>query len=328
MAQGILRWGLVGTARINRAVIPPLRHSPRNTLVAVASRTAERAATYAREWQIPRAFGSYESLLADPDIDVVYNPLPNSLHAEWTIAALRAGKHVLCEKPLTLSVEDVDAIATAARQADRVVTEAFMYRHHPQTLEVKRLLDDGAIGSLRLVRGAFTFTVRQTTNVRLDPALGGGSLWDVGCYPVSWARVMAGTEPIEVFGWARVGPSGVDETFVGQMRFPDGILAQFDSGLASPWRTHVEMVGSEGSIAVARPFKPLPRGEIVLTRGETVETLETAEQELYLGEIEDMADAVLDGRAPRIPLSDSRHNVAAVLALLRSAAEGRPVLLP
>ncbi len=322
-----LRWGLIGTARINRAVIPPLRRSSRNELVAIASREPDRAAAYAAEWGIPRSFGSYAAMLADPGIDVVYNPLPNSLHAEWTIRALHAGKHVLCEKPLTLSVEEVDAVAAAASATGEVVTEAFMYRHHPQTVTIKELVDQGAIGRLSLVRGSFSFAVREDTNVRLDRALGGGSLWDVGCYPVSWARVMIGAEPIEVFGAAVVGPSGVDETFAGQLRFPGDILAQFDSGLRAPFRTHIEMVGSEGTIVVARPFKPPPRGEIRLTRGEEVETIATPEEPLYLGEIEDIADAVLLGRPPRISLADSRHNVAAILALLRSAEERQPVAL-
>ena len=157
MADTPLRWGILGTARINRMLIPPLRVSPGNRLVAVASRELARAEAYAREWEIERAVAPYEALLADPDIDAVYIPLPNHLHAEWTIKAARAGKHVLCEKPLALTVDEVDAMEVACREARVVLAEAFMYRHHPQTLKVKELVDAGAIGTLRYLRGSFSF---------------------------------------------------------------------------------------------------------------------------------------------------------------------------
>src|SRR3990170_3418207 len=189
MTERVLRWGLLSTARINQALMAPLGSSTRNRLVAVASRIPERGEAYAREWNIPRAFASYEAMLADPDIDVIFNPLPNRLHAEWTIKAAQAGKHVLCEKPLAITVEEVDAIEAAARQAGVVVAEAFMYRHHPQTLKVRELVDGGAVGDLWLVRGSFTFDLTRESDPRLDPALGGGSIWDVGCYPISCSRL-------------------------------------------------------------------------------------------------------------------------------------------
>jgi predicted dehydrogenase len=322
-----LRWGLLGTARINRALIPPLRASPRNELAAVASRTPERAQAYAREWGIPRAFGSYQALLADPGIDVIYNSLPNALHAEWTIRAAQAGKHVLCEKPLAVTVEDVEAVAAAARRAGVVVAEAFMYRHHPQTLKVKELVEQGAIGPLRLVRGSFTFTLTRPSDVRLDPALGGGCLWDVGCYPINYARYVAGSEPREVFGWQMTGPSGVDEVFVGQMRFAGEAWAQFDAAFRLPFRVQMEIIGGAGVITVPQPYKPGENERLLLKRGDETQTIVVPGQELYLGEVEDMADAVLLGRPPRIGLADSRGNVTAILALLRSAREGRPVNL-
>src|SRR3990170_3108765 len=150
-----LNWGLLSTAKINRALIPPLNASKRTRLLAVASRSQSAAAAYAREWNIPRAHGSYEALLADPEIDVIYNPLPNNMHAEWTIKALKAGKHVLCEKPLALSLKEVDAMSAAARETGKVLAEAFMYRHHPQTLKVKEIVDSGTLGRLHLIKGAF-----------------------------------------------------------------------------------------------------------------------------------------------------------------------------
>ncbi len=321
-----LRWGILSTARINRSLIPPMRASPRSELSAVASRSPEVAEAYAKEWGITRALGSYEALVADPGIDVVYNPLPNSLHAEWTIRAVEAGKHVLCEKPLALTAEDVDAVAAAASKAGVVVAEAFMYRHHPQTRKVEELVKGGAIGTLRLVRGCFTFNLTRERDVRLDPALGGGSIWDVGCYPISFARLLAGAESLEVVGWQQLGPTGVDEGFTGQLRFPDGVHAQLDSGFRAPLRTLVEVVGSEGTITVSQAFKPEARQPIVLARGDGVERIEAA-GDLYLGEVEDMADAVLLGKPPRVSLADSRGNVATIVALLRSAREGRPVAL-
>ena len=325
MATRILRWGLISTARINRAVIPPLRASARNQLVAVASRTSGQAQAYAKEWNIPRAFGSYEALLADPDIDVIYNSLPNSLHAEWTIKAVQAGKHVLCEKPIAVTVEQVDAMAAAAQKAGVVLAEAFMYRHHLQTLKVQELVESGAIGKLRLVHGSFTYNLTRPGDVRLDPALDGGSIWDVGCYPISYARCVIGAEPVEVFGWQVTGPTGVDVTFVGQMRFAGDVIARFDSSFRMPIRAHIEVVGSEGIINVPDPFKPERDDKILLTRNDETETIAIPDQMLYLGEVEDMADAILLGKAPRISLADSRGNVAAIVALLQSAREGRPV---
>lgn len=327
MANKVLNWGLLSTARINRALITPLRASKRNQLVAVASRTQESADKYAREWKIPRAHGSYETLLADPEIDVIYNSLPNRLHAEWTIKAVEAGKHVLCEKPLALRVEEVDAIQSAARQHGRVVAEAFMYRHHPQTLKVQELVKSGSLGTLNLIRGSFSFVLSRDGDVRLDPALGGGSIWDIGCYPISYARSVLGENPLEVFGWQVTGPTGIDETFVGQMRFAKDVLAQIDCSFVIPFDSFMEIVGSEATLNIPRPFKPGTDEKIYLTRGDKTESIKIKGQELYIGEVEDMADAILLGQAPRIPLEDSRANVAVISAFLESSRLGRPVFL-
>ena len=323
--QRKLNWGLLSTARINAALFAPLRDSKRNQLLAVASRTQESASSYAREHKIPRAHGSYEALLANPDIDVVYNSLPNHLHAGWTIRALQAGKHVLCEKPLALTLPEVEAMAEAAKNTGRVLAEAFMYRTHPQTREVMRIIDSGRLGAMKALRGSFTFEQTRENNYRFDPEQGGGALWDVGCYPISYARYMIGVEPVEVFGWRVTGPTGVDEVFAGQIRFADGIHAQFDCGFRAPFRTHIEIVGSEGALSVPHPFKPGMDEQVYLIRGDDVQTIAIPGQELYLGEVEDMADAILLGQAPRVSLADSRGNVAAIVALLQSAREGRPV---
>ena len=323
----VLNWGLLSTARINRSLIPPLRASKRNQLLAVGSRAQESAKQYAKEWNIPRAHGSYEALLADPEIDVIYNPLPNHLHAEWTIKAVESGKHVLCEKPLALTVDEVDAIKETAQKHGRVVAEAFMYRHHPQTHKVQQLIRSGSIGRLKLIRGSFTYVLTSEADVRLDPAMGGGSIWDVGCYPISYARTVVGENPLEVFGWQVTGPTGIDETFVGQIRFANDVYSQFDSSFAIPFQTFMEIVGSEGTLNIPKPFKPGINEKIYLTRGDETETIEMPGQELYIGEVEDMADAILLGREPRVSLDDSRANVAVITALLESAQTGKPVKL-
>jgi len=320
-----LKWGLLSTARINRAVIPPIRRSRRSELAAVASRDRATAEAYAKEWDIRGIFGSYEAMLDDPDIRAVYISLPNHLHAEWSIKCAAAGKHVLCEKPLALSTIEVDRIIEAARKHHVIIAEAFMYKHHPQTLKVIELVKRRAVGDLLVVKGMFTFNLTNPGDVRLYPEMGGGSIWDVGCYPISFTRLIAATEPVEVFGMQALGPSGIDEVFVGQMRFEGGLLAQFESGFRSPYRTGMEIVGSEGSILVARPFKPENDKSIEVLHGDRTESIQVPDGDSYLGEIEDMENAVLDGKPQHVPLEDSRANVAVIMALLESARTGNRV---
>jgi D-xylose 1-dehydrogenase (NADP+, D-xylono-1,5-lactone-forming) len=319
VSNKLLNWGLLSTAKINKALMPALKGSKRNRLLAVASRSQESADAYAKQWGIERALGSYEALLADPEIDVVYVSLPNHLHAEWSIRALRAGKHVLCEKPLALNPEQVDRMSDAAGEAGRVLAEAFMYRHHPQTLLVKEMVDRGDLGMAHLIKAAFTFTVKREGDIRLKKETGGGSIWDVGCYPISYARLIAGTEPDDVAGWQSAGPEGADMLFVGQMRFPNGMFAQFDSSLISASRSYMEIVGSEGVLNIPNPFKPGLEEKLVLTRGDTVQQIAAPGAELYSGEVEDMADAILLGKQPRLSLADSRGTIEAITRLLQSA---------
>ena len=316
----ILRWGLLGTARINRAVIPVIRESSHCTLEAVASRTIDHAREYAAQWSIPRAIGSYEALLDDPAVDAIYIALPNSLHAEWTVRALDAGKHVLCEKPLALSVAEVDEIARAARRAGRVATEAFMYRHHPLTHAVQKIVQDGAIGELRLIRGAFTFPLTRLADVRFDRALGGGSLWDVGCYPVSYACLLADGAPSDVAGWQETSESGVDIAFAGMLRFSSGLVAQFDCGFRAAFRAEMEIVGTSGVLRVDRAFKAGADSRLLLTTGELTEAVRFDAEGPYVGEIQDMTAAVLEDRAPRVTLAESRRTVETLTRLYRAAS--------
>jgi len=297
-------------------------------LKAVASRDIVKAKDYAREWHIPHAYGSYEELLADENIDVIYNPLPNHLHAEWSIRAAEAGKHVLCEKPLALTLDEIDQMMAASKKHNVVIAEAFMYKHHPQTLKVLELIEQETIGELLLIKGAFTFNLDRPDDVRWVPEWGGGSIWDVGCYPISFARLAARAEPVEVFGWQVTGSTGIDVVFSGQMRFAGGLLAQFDCGFRAPYRTAIEIVGTKGSIELGSPFKPSGGEWINIKRGDRIESIESPRAEhLYQGEIEDMEWAVLEGQPPRISLENSRGNVATILALLESARTGQAVRL-
>lgn len=327
MTRDVLNWGLLSTARINRALMPALRASQRSRLVAVGSREVEKAQAYSEKWQIPRAHGSYEALLADPELDVLYISLPNQMHADWSIRAMRAGKHVLCEKPLALSPAEVDAMADASAKTGRVLAEAFMYRHHAQTLKVQEICRQGRLGKLQLIHAAFTFRLQRPGDIRLQTQLGGGSIWDVGCYPISYARLLTGEEPVEVQGWQELDAGGSDTTFVGQMRFPSGVMAQFDSGFNAPARQFMELVGSEAVLTVPTPFKPGRRETVTLRREDIEESIVVEGGQLYAGEVEDMEAAVLDGKSPRISLADSRGNVAAIEALIESARSGRLVRL-
>jgi xylose dehydrogenase (NAD/NADP) len=227
------RWGLLSTARINDRLLKGARRSDSVDVIAVASRDRARAEHYARERGIARAYGSYDELLADPDVDAVYVSLPNSMHVEWTVRALEAGKHVLCEKPLSrVEAEAARAFDVAERQG-LVLMEAFMYRHNPQTLQFAELAADGAIGAVRLIRAAFSFAVTHAADVRLAAEYDGGALMDVGCYCVNAARLLAG-EPHRVMGEQVANDADVDLRFVGQLRFPGDVLASFDCALDLP----------------------------------------------------------------------------------------------
>lgn len=321
-----LNWGLLSTAKINRALIKPLNASKRTRLLAVASRSQSSADAYAKEWKIPRAHGSYEALLNDPEIDVIYNSLPNHLHAEWTIKALRAGKHVLCEKPFAPTLDEVDAVIAASRETGKVVAEAFMYRHHAQTLKVKEILDSGKLGTLKFIKGAFSFKLEREGDIRwMSSELGGGSVWDVGCYPISYARMLVGAEPAEVFGWQVLGTGGSDDTFIGQMRFSNGVLMQFDSSFVVPFRSYMEIVGSDATLFVPNPFKPGKNNILQLSQGGAETIIKVKGEELYMGEVDDMCDAILKGSPTRVSFEDTRGNIEAILGLVKSAQTGKNV---
>jgi predicted dehydrogenase len=323
--MGLMRLGIVSTAHINRLVIPPAHASEKVELVAVASREQKRAEEYAREWDIPRAYGSYDALLADPDVDAVYISLPNTLHCEWSIRAVEAGKHVICEKPLSRSAKDVEEAFDAAERAGRLLTEAFMYRHNPQTAKLVELVRDGAIGELRVVRSAFSYSLYDAENIRLRTDVDGGSLMDVGCYCVSGSRLLAG-EPESAYGQAYVGPTGTDWAFAGLLRFPGDVLAQFDCGTSLPERDELEAIGTEGSLFLDDPWH-CRTPVIELRRGDGLERIELEPVDSYGLELENLADAIA-GEAPlALGREDAVAQARAIEALSRSAATGAAIEL-
>jgi predicted dehydrogenase len=318
-------WGIVSTANINRKLIPGAKTSPKVELLAVASRDAERARAYADEWEIPRAYGSYEELLADDDVEAVYISLPNTLHVEWSTKALEAGKHVLCEKPLARSPDDVAAAFDAAERSGRLLMEAFMWRHNPQTARLVELVQGGAIGELRLVRSTFSYGLYDESNIRLRTELEGGALMDVGCYDVSASRLLAG-EPERVWGEAWFGPTGTDWVFTATMRFPGDVIATFDCGTALPFRDELEAIGSEGSLFLDDPWHIVKPG-IELRRDDGVERIEIEQQDSYRLELENLSDAIRGEAEPLLGRDDALGQARVLEALHRSATTSAPVAL-
>jgi D-xylose 1-dehydrogenase (NADP+, D-xylono-1,5-lactone-forming) len=313
-----LRWGLLSTARINDAFLGGVAGSASADVVAVASRDGERARAYAQARGIGSAHGSYEALFADPAVDAVYISLPNGMHLDWTERALRAGKHVLCEKPLG---RDPDAVAAAydlAEQYGVTLREAFMYRHHPQTLRLAELVADGAIGRLRAIRSSFSFVLSDPEDVRLSSALQGGALLDLGCYCVSASRMLAG-EPESVAGVRVVGGQDVDVSFAGAMRFPDEVIAAFDVSFRTVDGSRLEVAGDAGRLRVDDPWHIRTPG-ITLCDGNGERSIEVPPADSYRLEADDLA-AVVDGGASGGGLGrDDAIGQARALGMLDRAA--------
>jgi D-xylose 1-dehydrogenase (NADP+, D-xylono-1,5-lactone-forming) len=320
-----VRLGLLSTADINRKVIPGARASGKVDLLAVASRDQARAEEYATTWEIERAYGSYEAMLEDPDLDAVYISLPNTMHREWSIRSLEAGKHVICEKPFSKRPDDVEAAFDAAERTGRLLTEAFMYRHNPQTAKLVELVREGAVGELRVVRSAFSYSLYDTENIRLRTDVDGGSLMDVGCYCVSGSRLLAG-EPTTVSGQAYIGPSGTDWVFTGAMRFGGDVHALFDCGTCLQNRDELEAIGTEGSVFLDDPWHA-NTPVIELRRDGGTDRIELDPIDSYRLELENLADAIA-GEAPLLlGREDALGQARTIEALFRSANSGDVVRL-
>ncbi len=325
-----IRWGLLSTANINRWLIPAIHMSERGELTAVASRSQTKADAYAAKWEIPQAFGSYEAMLESDAVDAVYISLPNHLHAEWSIYALRHGKHVLCEKPFALTLDEVDAMIAAANETNTKLAEAFMYRHHPQTKIAQEWVRSGRLGDITAVRGVFNFAFGSRDNVRLVPEYGGGCLWDVGVYPLSLGQAMMGETPQWVTGSQWIGDTGVDEFFAGQLHYSGNRVAQIVSSFRTPFYTMAEIMGTKGRLTMNRPFvrhEESQRQMLFYPAEGDVQEITVPEKALYLGEVEDMHAAILDGKPNYLTLTETRNHVKTVLALYEAARTGQVVPL-
>jgi D-xylose 1-dehydrogenase (NADP+, D-xylono-1,5-lactone-forming) len=317
----VVNWALLSTANINERLLDGVRNADGAKMLAVGSRDATRAHDYADAREIERSYGSYEALLADPDVDVVYISLPNGMHVEWTRRALQAGKHVLCEKPLTRHPAEVTELFDLAQANGLCLSEAFMYRHNPQTIKLKELIQAGAIGELRLIRSHFSFTAAPG-DPRLAAGMDGGGLMDVGCYPVNMARYLAG-EPRRVCAEQLLGSDGVDVVLTGLLRFEGGVLAHFDCGLAMPGRSGLEVVGSTGTLSVADPWHVLTPGiELRRDGSEGAEQIHLPRVDSYWLEALDLTQAVADARPPLLGRDDALGQARTIEALHGAAVSG------
>lgn len=332
-----LRWGILSTAGITEAIIVALRAAPRSELVAVGSRDATKARDFAGAHDIPTAYGSYEDVLADPNVDVVYVPLPNTLHSEWTVKAAQAGKHVLVEKPITTTLNGLDAIEAAARDHHVVIFEAFMSLHAPQNRQALEMIHAGQIGDLHLLTSWFSYHLppEDQQNIRLNPHLDGGSFWDVGVYPNSLLIAVAGGRaPERVWATQVVGETGVDVGLAGQLYFATGATAQFYSGFRTPFLEGAQFVGSKGVIRLEKPWIPGMNGRSESGPDSTIRFIDREGHDKQIvvpaanpwqKEIEAMEACVLDGAAPVVPLSLSREFLKSALALRESARTGQVI---
>jgi len=324
-----LRWGVMSTAKIaTDNVVPAMQRSMRADVVAIASRDAEVAQVVADRLDIPTSLGSYDALLNHPDVDAVYVPLPNHLHAEWTVRALEAGKHVLCEKPLALSAADAERMVLTAERTGRVLAEAFMYRHHPTWVTVQALVSSGRIGELTAVDSWFSYFNDDPANIRNVLAYGGGALWDIGCYSVSLSRWLFGAEPESVAASMMRDPeSGVDVLTTGFLSFPAG-RASFTCGTRVEPDQRVHVYGTGGRIAIEIPFNIPPDRptRVFLTAGgdppvaPATEVMEFAPADSYAREVDAFAATVLDGVPPVVPPSDAVAGARVIERLFAAAA--------
>ena len=311
-----VRWGVLGTGRIVGRFLAGARASEHATVVAIGGRSRERAEAVAGAAGIPRVVASYEEVLADPEVEAVYNALPNGLHHPWTMAALRAGKHVLCEKPYTRRPDEVTEAFDLADASGLALSEAFMWRHHPQARVVELLPE---LGELQVIRASFSFVLGRDPDVRLQADLDGGCLMDVGTYCVSGARLLAGEEPARVLGSATLGRTGVDLRFSGILEFPSGVTAEISAGFTTASRG-LEAIGRDGSLRLTDPWNANPAA---MERDGVRTQFEPVDQ--YRLEIDDLCAAIRDGATPLLGRADALGQARTIEALYRSAATGRAV---
>ena len=314
-----LRWGVLSTANITDLL---LASGSGQQFVAVSSRDEARASAWAAERGVLRAYGSYDELIADPEVHAIYNPLPNDMHVPWSIRALEGGKHVLCEKPMSRRAAEVERAFDVAEREGLVLAEAFMWRHHPQLERTRELLAGGEIGDLRTIRAAFAFAMDDTSNIRLQAGLDGGGLMDVGCYCVSGCRALAGSEPERVYAEQVLGGDGVDVAMVATLRFPGDVLAHLDCGLSYAGGDHLEAVGTEGSLFLDDPWHGREAVIEVRRVDGSVERVETGPASSYAIELADFEAAVRGEREPLLGREDALAQARVIEALYGSAESG------
>jgi predicted dehydrogenase len=321
-----LRWGILGVAKINNRLLPGFRGAQNADLVAIASRSAEKAASAAKAAKIRVAHDSYEALLADRNVDAVYIPLPNTLHAEWTRKAADAGKHVLCEKPLAPAAADAREVVDFCRTKKVKLMDGFMWPHHDRTARLRQVLDSGAIGEVRQVCGTFTFMLGDDpTNIRLQESMAGGSLLDVGCYPVYGIRWAFGDEPLNAYATATIH-QGVDLSMSGILEFPGDRVGVFDCGFTLPLRQWLEISGTEGVIRVPEIWIPQADADFVIYRdGRKPERVVVEARDQIVCMLEDFGRAVLENEEPKPSPTEAVKTLKALDALRRSAREGKPI---
>jgi predicted dehydrogenase len=314
----MIRFGILGCARIcRRGLIPGIQQSGVARLEAIASRNQATAAAWAAEFAIRKHYPSYESLVADPEIDAVYIPLPNELHREWVVRCAAAGKHVLCEKPLALDVAQAEEMVAACRKAGVLLMEAFMWRHHPRVGHVRRMLAEGELGELRLVKMDFSFDIDRG-DWRLDPARGGGALFDLGCYAINAARLFTSASPNDVFARAHRYQTGVDMTLAMALRFPNDCLAVADCSFECPYRNRLEIVGSRAAVELPDGVLPAVESQLVVRRGRTTEVVSFPACDQYAEQVKAFCAGIAAGKL-LAPAEDGLENMR-VLERVRLAA--------
>ena len=329
MEHKTVRYGLISTSKIGlNAHLPASRESKNSEIVSISSRSASKAKTVAEEHGLQRWYASYEDQLADPDIDAVINPLPNSMHCEWTIKAAEAGKHILCEKPLATSASDCQRMIDAANRNNVVLVEAFTHRWNPHLRKARQLIADDAIGKVVTIDAALCFNAEPENNVRYSTELAGGALWDAGCYAVYAARFVLSAEPIRVRGVGYdSGDWGIDTTFSGIMEFESGAVANVTGSMEQPFRCQISIDGRKGRIEIPSMFEDSGPIIIKTVDGQNEQTITTPAPNRFTVQFDEFSECVITGKTPDFPAEDGLRNTAVIEALYESANSDRAMKL-
>lgn len=317
-----LNWGILGTARINEKVIPAIQNAKHNNVQAIASRDLTRARAFADKVNVPVAYGSYDDLLRDVNVNAVYIPLPNHEHMPWTIKALQAGKHVLVEKPFALSADEAQQMVGTAIEKSLVLMENFMYRYHPRIPKAIEMIKKGEIGKVRFINSSFTFPLENPDDIRLVPSLGGGALYDLGCYCVNFQRLMLGREPIAVQARYHEGGSGVDLQMLASLDYGDQIYGTFEVAFNASRQQFARIVGTEGTMTLDWPFNQGNKGvSILVERGDDHTRTNYRSENTYQNLIEHFYQVAVRKEKPLYSLADAVKNMVVIDALFQSAIE-------